>query len=177
MNYNFKFIITIVLFFRYSDIAVDTSYLAERNGMNHVRIKIQGKGYKGVKTLDDFASFLELKADIDDLFSHKLKDGSARTLDSRIVKDKNGHMHIIIYNKQLLDELKGGKKCHIDATFGSRPKLTGCSQLLSILVRMFGKVSFIENINGANNAHIYENYSISFITGISMRLGLHEFKS
>lgn len=115
--------------------------------MNYVRIKIQGKGYKGVKSLDDFASFLELKADIDDLFSHKLKDGSARTLDSRVVTDKNGKIHIIMYNKQLLHELKDGKKCHIDATFGSRPKLTGCSQLLSILVRMFGKVGFYEYLN------------------------------
>lgn len=58
----------------------------------------------------------------------------------KIVKSSSKHEHVIFYDENLLKKFTKNEN-FIDGTFKSRPNVSGCAQLLTILGRSNNKVS------------------------------------
>lgn len=107
---------------RFKDIATELSFKAERSRMHSARKKVQVKSCNGVKTLADFVKYLSsdegkntLKRNTGDS-----NDGNEDEIELRlkhlVVFDKNGNLHVILYNEYLLDKLKEEDISHSDGT-------------------------------------------------------------
>lgn len=114
--------------------------------MAYARQHTQVNGTKGVTTLEDFAQYLEKAGDSNNLV-HKSTDPKKQDLklDHAVVRE-NGRVHVILIATALLSLLCPGSISHLDATFGSRPLLKKCTQLLTLMVRAYNKVSFLSSI-------------------------------
>lgn len=110
--------------------------------MSEARRQTQGRGCTGVKSLADFAEFLEKTAGTkDSILGQDDLSGESPNLTYMVVVE-NGFTHIILKNDDLLKKLKEGNVSHLDGTFGSRPNLIGCAQLVTLMVRKYDRVSF-----------------------------------
>lgn len=120
---------------RFDDISYKTDYRTERMKMYRARKKTQITGCRGIRSLDDLKKFLESKEG-QKVLKHTDSDIE---LSFEIVME-GGQCNVILYDKELLKKLAPGTINHVDGTFGSRPNLLGCSQLLTVMSRKFDKV-------------------------------------
>lgn len=119
----------------FKDVAIKTDFKSERLKMWRARKKTQIRGCRGIRSMDDFVNYLK-----SDLGKSSLKhEDSDIELKFEIVK-VGGKSNVILRDDSLLKKMNKGEKNHADGTFGCRPNLTGCSQLLTIMVRKYDKV-------------------------------------
>lgn len=93
-----------------------------------------------IKSLQEFAKFLQ-SPEGQGAFEYTHPDNELEyKLTHAVITDKNGFPHIILRNQALLEKLQYGTVSNVDGTFGSRPKFSDCSQLLTVMVRIGNKV-------------------------------------
>lgn len=108
-----------------------------KNNMNVWRRKVQKRGSGKIESILDYANYFETPQGESLLF---YDENTNRKLSYKLVKDKND-VHLILYDEQFLEDLKEATVGHADATYQSRPCMKGVKQLLTILVRVYNKVS------------------------------------
>lgn len=107
--------------------------------MQYARKKTRIKCRESFHSIEEFAEYL--KKQKESPFVHKKEGKPEQKLDFAVVEDENGKSHIILVALALLNILRLGKINHLDATYGSRPKLVRCTQLLTLMIRVYNKVS------------------------------------
>lgn len=111
---------------------------------------IHGGPAENKKTPEESATsggnFKKAKADFvnDGKTSYKKKASHLKKLRFKLVKSSSASHHIILYDPVLMAEFSD-HEIFVDGTFDVRPKVSKCSQVLTILARKYDVVSIIFN--------------------------------
>lgn len=93
-----------------------------------------------VKTIKDYVDFFSSPEG--QSFVHYDEKHPERELSFKEVSDRDGGVHLILWDQKLLKELRSATEFESDSTFKSKPCMVGVSQLLTVVARVFDRVSF-----------------------------------
>ncbi|KAJ8685017.1 hypothetical protein QAD02_020810 [Eretmocerus hayati] len=151
----------VILCIRYPDVAINFTIQKMEKNMQRWRAEVRKSGSGKVHTIDDYVKFFETPQGQSLL---EYDPENQRKLSYKVITEvietkgeEKIFKHLALYDEKTLEEHENCTILQDDATFLSRPKVHGITQLFTIMARNYGKCfPCIWILMSSRKAHAYE---------------------